>query len=185
MNLPLIDVERGEFSLRCVEDGDIEPIRRWRNAQMVVLRQTKIISAVDQESYFARFIWPQMSLAKPETILVAIEHKGRMIGYGGLVHCSWPNRRAEISVLFEPALVGDEPRYRTALLAFLELISTVGFVRLGLNRLTLETYEIRPFHIAVLEEAGFVLEGRLREHVLIEGAPVDSLIHARIARDSG
>lgn len=181
--LPSLDTSIESYSLRCIQDADIEPIRQWRNAQMEVLRQPAPISPGEQERYFARAIWPQMDSARPGTILVTVLHNDRVIGYGGLVHCTWEHRRAEISVLFKPEIAADPAAYRAALLAFLAMIRDVGFARLGHNRLTLETYDIRPFHIGVLEEAGFKLEGRLREHVVIGGKAVDSLIHAALASD--
>jgi len=40
-----------------------------------------------------------------------------------------------------------------------------------------ETYDIRPRHVAILEMNGFKLEGRLIDHVLIDGKYIDALIH--------
>ncbi|WP_299195672.1 GNAT family N-acetyltransferase [uncultured Erythrobacter sp.] len=181
--LPALEASLNGYSLRCVQDTDIEAIRRWRNAQMEVLRQAAPISSLEQEQYFARTIWPQMELERPRTILAAILQGDRAIGYGGLVHCAWEHKRAEISALFAPEIARDRSAYRAALLAFLEMIRETGFMRLGFNRLTLETYDIRPFHIGVLEEAGFQLEGRLRDHVVIDGKATDSLLHAALAKD--
>ena len=186
-HLPSLDACKDGFSIRCLQDRDVEEVRQWRNAQLDVLRQAAPISQEEQARYFAREIWPQMDCRSPDTVLVAIERVGEgeceRIGYGGLVHCDWRNARAEVSVLFAPDLPEHPARYRLALLAFLAMIAEVGFTRLGLNRLTLETYATRSFHIGVLEEAGFVREGRLRAHVLIDGRPVDSLLHARLAKD--
>lgn len=194
-HLPALEMRHGNYAIRCIEDQDIEAIRRWRNAQVEVLRQSGPISASDQRAYFDRAIWPQMGEEQPERILVAIEQsvggsgpKARgatreLIGYGGFVHCAWDHARAEISALFAPAIVADKEHYRKALLAFLAMMTEAGFARLGLRRLTLETYDIRPFHVSVIEEAGFVREGRLREHVEIDGRPIDSLLNAKLASD--
>lgn len=178
-----VDLARGRFSIRPVSDGDIEAIRRWRNAQMRVLRQAQPISPKAQCAYFAERIWPQMERSDPENVLVTILRDGVPVGYGGLVHCSWNDRRAEISALFAPEVAAEADEYRVSLMTFLELICALGFDRLGFNRLTLETYDIRPAHIAILEEAGFIREGRQREHVIIDGDRVDSLLHAMVARD--
>lgn len=181
--LPPLSADCGDFELRCIEDADIEAIRLWRNAQMPVLRQTAPISRDQQRSYFASQIWPQMGQEHPVTILVTVLRGGEVIGYGGLVHCAWEHSRAEISVLFAPEIAADDHTYREALLAFLTMIRAVGFMRLGFNRLTLETYDIRPLHIGILEEAGFLREGRLREHVEMDGRRIDSLLHAALASD--
>ena len=180
-NLPPLDATCGQYALRCIANEDAEPIRMWRNAQLAVLRQASPISAGQQRRYFAEVIRAQMELAEPQTILVTVLRHNTPIGYGGLVHCAWEHRRAEISILFTPEIADDPVAYRSSLLAFLAMIEEIAFTQLGLNRLTLETYDIRPLHIGVLEEAGYSREGRLREHVTIDGQPVDSLLHAKLA----
>jgi RimJ/RimL family protein N-acetyltransferase len=54
---------------------------------------------------------------------------------------------------------------------------------LDLNRLFLETYDVRKKHIQIIEDSGFVLEGRLKQHVIINGAFIDSLIHGMVKSD--
>lgn len=183
VNLPSLDIARGPFALRPVNEGDIESIRQWRNAQMEVLRQAGPITPAMQRRYFCRAIWPQMERKQPDTVLLAVECERAFVGYGGLVHCQWQHRRAEVSILFAPAIAADAPQYRRCLLAFLAMIDELAFDRLRLGRLTLETYDIRPFHVAVIEEAGYSREGRLRQHVTIGGNRFDSLLHGRLARD--
>lgn len=178
---PDLRAESGGLALACVQDADIEPIRQWRNAQMDVLRQDRPISYGDQLAYFAQNIWPEMDTAQPRQILLSFRRGKELLGYGGLVHIAWPHRRAEISVLMRPDLASDRAAYDPLLGAFLLLIRDVGFNQIGLHRLYLETYAIRAAHIAVLEASGFGLEGRLRDHVRIDGAPVASLIHACLA----
>jgi len=47
-----------------------------------------------------------------------------------------------------------------------------------------ETYALRKHHINVLEDAGFELEGVMRDHVRIGGKFVDSLIHSLIKKST-
>ncbi|MHA7820559.1 MAG: GNAT family N-acetyltransferase [Erythrobacter sp.] len=183
LRLPSLEISRDGFALRCIDDGDMEPIRTWRNAQMAVLRQAGRLTPDQQRRYFTSVIWPQMELEHPDTILLTILRSGERIGYGGLVHCAWGHARAEISVLFTPAIAADEREYGTCLSAFLAMLEDLAFDRLGFNRLTLETYDIRPFHVRLLEQAGYTREGRLRDHIAIEGERVDSLLHGKIASD--
>lgn len=173
----------GVLDLRAVAPGDIEAIRQWRNAQIDVLRQTSIITPEEQVAYYATHVWPQMEMAEPGQILLAIERNGTLIGYGGLVHISWPNRRGEISFLLDPVLMQDEAGYGDIFYRFLMLVQELAFVDLGFNRLTTETYAHRTFHISIMEKAGLVPEGRLVEHVIIDARPVDSLLHGILARD--
>lgn len=183
MNRPALD--DGFLSIRAVDPMDIESIRLWRNAQMDVLRQASVITPDGQQAYFAAHVWPQMKLAEPNQILLAIEQNGQLIGYGGLVHISWADRRGEISFLLNPQLTKNEEIYGKIFYHFLELIKELAFKDLKLNRLFTETYAHRNHHISVLEKAGLKCEGRLVEHVMIDAKPVDSLFHGVLAREWG
>jgi len=170
----------GPFSVAAVEPRHIEAIRQWRNAQMDVLRQSHPIAAEAQIDYFARQIWPDKAQARPANILLVIEEDGEPVGYGGLVHIAWEHERAEISFLVKPEIAADLPHYRRCFLGFLGLAERLAFDQLGLHRLFTETYAIREDHMAVLDEAGFRREGRMRHHVRIDGRPVDSILHGRV-----
>jgi carbamoyl-phosphate synthase large subunit len=171
------------LSLRAIHERDIEAVRLWRNAQMDVLRQSEPISPDAQVRYFAEKVWPEKALREPMQILLAIECKGVLIGYGGLVHISWPYRRAEISFLLKPKLEQDDFSLVPIFTRYLLLIQELAFQDLGLHRLTTETYEHRTNHIKAMEAAGHRHEGTLREHVLIDGQPTDALVHGILASD--
>jgi len=181
--LPNPRLEQGGFSVRSVQPGDIEAIRVWRNAQMDVLRQAEPIGEDAQQAYFAREVWPALNVERPANILLAFAEGERLIGYGGLVHIAWDCRRAEVSFLLDPALAADEQAYRVRFASFLALIRRLAFEDLGFHRLWTETYVFRDAHIATLEHAGFRLEGRMRDHVVIDGRPTDSLIHGCLDND--
>jgi RimJ/RimL family protein N-acetyltransferase len=163
---------------------DREPIRAWRNAQLDVLRQATPLSAEQQESYFQRVVLPLFEQEKPAQFLFSLLHEDKLIAYGGLVHISWTDLRAEVSFLVEPTRAAEPAIYRQDFLAHLRLLGQVAFEGLKFNRLFTETYDIRPAHIAILEEAGFQLEGRLRQHVqLAPGTFTYSLMHGQLATD--
>ncbi|GID07532.1 GNAT family N-acetyltransferase [Pseudomonas sp. 008] len=171
----------GVLDIRAVQPTDIHAIRQWRNAQMDVLRQTALISPEEQERYFAEHVWSQIASSEPSQILLAIESAGVLIGYGGLVHISWPNRRAEVSFLLTPDLEKKSEELIAFFSRFLDLMKQLAFEDLGLRRLCTETFAHRTRHIATLEASGFRCEGRLREHVLIGGKPMDSFTHGALA----
>jgi len=165
------------YSIRAVEVGDIESIRQWRNAQMEVLRQKDEISQEEQAAYYERYIWPTQADPQPKDILLAYLKKDQLIGYGGLVHIGWEHRRGEVSFLLDPVRTHDEDLYKKEFLVFLRLVKKLAFEGLKLQKIYTETFASRAYHIGVLEAAGFILEGRLRQHVIINGLAVDSLIH--------
>jgi RimJ/RimL family protein N-acetyltransferase len=173
----------GDLSLRAVAPGDIEAIRLWRNAQMEVLRQSAVISVKEQRSYYEEHIWPDMASSRPRRILLAIDVGGCLVGYGGLVHIDWEDRRAELSFLLEPRLEKNPPGRAVLFSRFLRLVQVLAFADLGLSRLWTETYAHRGEHISTLQASGFQLEGCLREHVIINGKPTDSLLHGLLLNE--
>jgi carbamoyl-phosphate synthase large subunit len=181
MPRPLLD--DGELHLRAVNSTDIEAIRHWRNDQMDVLRQSEPISQEAQVRYFQETIWPDLISLEPKQILLAIERQGELIGYGGLVHISWPYRRAEVSFLLDPKIEQNSEVLYEYFIRYLALIQELAFKDLRLNRLTTETYAQRVVHIGALEAAGHRIEGRLREHVIVNDLPTDSLVHGLLAHE--
>lgn len=167
----------GEYAIVPVQPEHIESIRQWRNTQLDVLRQTTPISQQQQVDYYAKHIWPSMSELMPVNIVVSYLCEGIPIGYGGLVHISWQDLRAEVSFLLASERTTDAAIYSADFRRFLGLIKQLAFDRLNFHRLFTETYSIRQLHIATLEQSGFILEGVMREHVRIGGLPADSIIH--------
>jgi RimJ/RimL family protein N-acetyltransferase/predicted ATP-grasp superfamily ATP-dependent carboligase len=176
-------VTLGQFTLKVIQDKDIEDIRIWRNSQIDVLRQSAPISTEQQKKYFDQKIWPTMVQEDPESILLTFFEEGRRIGYGGLVHIAWEHRRAEVSFLVDTLIAADVPKRQYCFSNYLKMIRRLAFDDLGLNRLTTETYDIRPDYVEALEENGFVFEGRLHQHVMIDGEYVDSLCHAAFRQE--
>jgi RimJ/RimL family protein N-acetyltransferase len=182
--LPQTDIHWQYYQLVPIRYDDREAIRAWRNAQLEVLRQAEPLSEQQQEQYFQRVVMPLFEQEQPGQLLFSLLHRGQLVAYGGLVHISWLDRRAEVSFLADPARAAQPLVYEADFQAHLRLLGQVAFGPLGLNRLTTETFDIRPAHVAILEAAGFRLEGRLRQHVrLAADTFVDSLMHGQLATD--
>ena len=174
----------GAYQLTPIRYEDREPIRAWRNAQLEVLRQAAPLTAAQQEAYFQRVVLPLFEQEQPEQLLFSLLHDDELVAYGGLVHISWPDSRAEVSFLATPTRVADPATYHRDFRTYLRLLGRVAFEDLRLNRLVTETYAIRPAHVAIMEEAGFRREGCLRQHVrLASGIFADSLLHGQLAAD--
>ena len=182
--LPPAEYRWDDYQLVPIRYADREPIRAWRNAQLEVLRQAEPLTAAQQEAYFQRVVLPLFEQEQPGQLLFSLLHNNELIAYGGLVHLSWPDGRAEVSFLVDPTRAADPATYRQDFRAYLRLLGQVAFEGLKFNRLFTETYDIRPTHVAILEEAGFRLEGRLRQHVQLKpGTFADSLMHGQRAAD--
>jgi RimJ/RimL family protein N-acetyltransferase len=181
--MPQSEIREGSMSISAIQPEHIESIRIWRNEQMDVLRQAQPISPDEQIAYFDRMIWPDMDSAHPRQVLVSLFENGSFIGSGGLVHISWSDLRAEVSFLVETSRMSDPATVDRLFSTYLRLVKTLAFRDLGFRRLSTETFAHRTDIIPLLERNGFVREGRMREHVLVNGVPTDSLIHGCLAHD--
>jgi len=175
----------GSVVVRAVEPEHIEPIRCWRNAQTDVLRQSRAITTEEQVAYFERVVWPDKGSNRPSNILLGLFENGRIIGYGGLVHIAWDYARAEVSFLLATEIAQDEAVVSTLFATWLRQMQGLAFDYLGLSRLTTETYAMRTLHLRILDEAGFQREGLLRQHVTVDGRPMDAVVHGCLASDVG
>lgn len=180
--LPRPVVSNGSLQLSAVQPEYIESIRQWRNAQRPVLRQNGEISVQQQIDYFETQVWPSMEEDCPNNILLAIHRDSQLIGYGGLVHISWQDKRAEVSFLLEPDKADAHPDYVHTFEHYLHTVGELAFTDLQFNRLFTETWATRSIHMQALESAGFEREGVMKEHTIQEGVYTDSIIHGRLAK---
>jgi len=175
--------EFNSFSISPIQEDEIEAIRIWRNKQIDALRQKEPLCKEDQLVYFKNKIWPSLLEDNPNQIIFSFYKNQEHIGYGGLVHISWEDKRGELSFLLNPDYIEDELIYGPYFSAFIELMKIVAFQELGFMKITGETYDIRPFHIQTMENCGFELHGRLPKHSFTGGRFVDSLLHNIINED--
>lgn len=166
-----------DYSITPLREEDILLVKEWRNEQIDILRQKEPLTDEQQINYYKTIVLPLMSTREPSDILISYLYQGECIGYGGLTHIDWTNRRAEISFLLATERNYNLELYQKEFTIFLKLIKQIAFGELELNRLFTETYDVRPYVIDVLESSGFEYEGRLKEHVLIKGKYVDSVLH--------
>ncbi|AEA42230.1 GNAT family N-acetyltransferase [Fluviicola taffensis] len=171
------------FQVTPMRESDIYLIKDWRNAQLDVLRQTKLISNEDQSNYYQSVVKSSFEKEQPSIMLFSFLHLGECIGYGGLTNIHWQDKRVELSFLVNPVHTRDPEIYERDFKHFIELMKEITFKELGFNRIFTETYDIREKHIRILESCGFILEGRMRSHVCINGIFVDSLIHGILNKD--
>ena len=183
--MPHAELRDGSLAVRAIEPEHIEAIRRWRNAQIDVLRQPEPITPEAQQRYFEQMVWPDKQAENPRNILLIYLREGQPIGYGGLVHIAWEHKRAELSFLLDPRHERRSDRRADLFNRFLHLMKRLAFEDLRLNRLYTETFATRRQHMETLEQAGFRREGCLRQHVRLDGQAIDSIMHGFISGDEG
>lgn len=174
---PDLTAADGRYGLRPIAWEDREAIRTWRNAQIDVLRHTQPLTPQAQADYFSSVVARQMRAAEPEQILLALTFDAELIGYGGPVHMSWSDRRAELSFLTRPDRRMDAATLRADWGAFIGMLVPLCRDRLGLHRLTTESFESRADIVELLLAAGFEEEGTLREHHWWDGRWHTSRLH--------
>ena len=152
---------------------DAEKIRKWRNNQLKVLRQNKIIKKQDQIRYFKKNILVKNS----KLLLFAIESDQLLIGYGGLVNISNHFKTAEVSFLVDDKINHNSKFYHEIFINFLIFIKEYSFINKKLRRLYTETFSFRKKHIRIIENFGFKHEGTMKMHVIKNKKIYNSLIH--------
>ena len=152
-------------------------MEKYANAS---IETKKNISSLEQINYFNTTLLPSFSQQNPSQVIFSYFKDEFLIGYGGLVHISWEDKRSEMSFLLNPELVNVENIYEEYFTKFIDFMKEVNFSILDFHKLFTETYSHRSFHISILEKAGFELEGILRDHIIIEKKYFNSLIHSII-----
>jgi len=167
-----------DFSIVPIRYEDMFKIMIWRNAQIINLRQKIELTIEIQEEYFEKEIKKLFNEKQPSQLLFSFLEKQNCIGYGGLVHISWEDKRAEMSYLVNPVITSNTEAYEKSFSCFIKLIKKVCFEELMFNKLFTETYCNRLKHIKILEKNGFIIEGVLREHIIQNSKFQNSIIHS-------
>jgi len=175
--LPINHFQHENFDLIPIRMEDQWDIMQWRNEQIYHLRQSKPLTAEDQDFYFKEVVAKLFDQDQPKQILFSFLENGICIGYGGLVHINWIDQHAEISFVMNTAL--EKNRFQEIWVAYLGLIEQVAFQELKLHKIFTYAFDIRQHLYPALLTAGFYEEARLKEHCFFQGAYKDVLIHSK------
>ena len=103
---------------------------------------------------------------------LAIEGDGRLVGVIHLVGIDLTHGRAELAIM-----IGDKSAWSRGYGAdAMRTLLRHAFDEMGLRRVELITDADNARGIRAYEKAGFVHEGRLRQHRLRYGTPIDMLV---------
>lgn len=165
------------YSLVPIRDEDKYSILEWRNAQIEILRQQTLLTKEHQENYFNTTIAQLFEQEKPNQILWSFLLKGKLIGYGGLVHVDWLNKTAEISFLTETSRNKSKEVFISDWVNYLYIIKKVAHESLNFNSIFTYAYDIRPNLYLALEKSGFNETKRIKNFIEINHELKDVLIH--------
>lgn len=156
------------IKLRAIEESDLTQLRDWRNDDRLrhYFRGSRLLNMVNQHDWLGHIS------SSPEVEMFGIEADEVLVGTCGLCYINWVYRTAEVSVYVAPHL------WVTGIaIQALRLLQRKAFEEFNLHRLWTEVYEFHLAKITLLEQYGFVLEGRLREHTFKSGRYYDSLMY--------
>jgi len=154
----------------------LSKLKKWRNAQIEILRQDRPLTDSDQRKWFA-------NLKKDKNqalfaLMTGRPQKLNFIGYCGITHIDFGNKKGEISFLVDPKRASQKETYKKDFLAALNMLCEYSFEELGLNKIFTETFDFRKYHLEILEDFGFHKEGELREQYFDKNKYYNSLIHS-------
>lgn len=165
------------FSLIPIRFQDRIPIMKWRNEQLYHLRQKSPLTIEDQNDYFEKTVSKLFYLSNPNQVLFSFLENQKLVGYGGLVHIDWRDRRAEISFVMKTSLEKDF--FSQYWGEFLKMIEEVAFKELSFFKLFVYAFDLRQHLYPVLEENHYAEEARLKNHIFNENKYHDVLIYSK------
>ena len=168
------------FSIVPIRFEDRYLIMEWRNEQIYHLRQSKPLTQVNQDKYFNEIVKQLFDEEQPDQILFSYLERDKCIGYGGLVHINWIDKNAEISFIIDTAL--EKVNFEFHWSIFLSLIEQLAFEELGLHKIYVYAFDIRPHLYKALEKNGYLEDARLKEHCFFNDKFLDVVIHSKITQ---
>ena len=165
------------YELTPIKPEHIDEIRRWRNSQIDVLRQVKLIGPTEQEEWYG-----SLHKDNKQILFMVVNDSKLPVAYCGLTNINYIYRHSEISFIADPHIAGRKETYEKLFEFVLGELKDYAFNVLNLNRIWTETYAFRSEHIQILENFGLEHEGIMRSHVYIKGSYHDSLIHGLLRK---
>ena len=169
------------FKIVPIRYEDRLDIMKWRNEQMYHLRQNKLLTLEDQEDYFSNVVAKLFDQEQPNQILFSYLENNKCIGYGGLVHINWIDKNIEVSFIMSTEL--EQDYFSKHWTVFLQLIEQVAFEELQFHKLFTYAFDLRPHLYEIIENAGFIKEGRLKEQCFFNREYKDVLIHGKLNKN--
>jgi len=168
----------GKFvTLRIVEKGDIETIRKWKNSPDVYTNfaNRNFVSAIQQENWFATQATNKNSLF----LLIINNETSIPIGQIHLESIDHKNRNAIWGIY-----IGD-PDFRTGYFAVeaVYLLFDYAFDYLNLRKIYGNTLETNSNGIKFHTSIGFTEEARFKHHIFVDGSYVDLIWIALFKND--
>src|SRR3989344_5477405 len=116
-------------------------------------------------------------LSKPKSLNFAIDIDGEVVGSVGFHKINRKKKRAEIGYWLSKEYGGKEIMTKAVKQATL-----YGFKKLKLNRICGFVFSHNKAFARVLEKCGYMLEGKMKKHILKNGKFIDVFVYGKIRR---
>lgn len=133
---------------------------------------------LSREAFEARLVREEESAQSDGTVRFVVEADGIAVGSVSLFAVDGLARHAEVGIALAP-----EARNRGVGTAAIGRLAEFAFVRGNLRRLHLEAIASNTGAIRAYEKAGFVVEGRLRQHAWVRGGYEDIVLMGLLRAD--
>lgn len=131
------------MKLQVLSKSDCEQVRLWRNESLVALRTPYMLTQEQQEEFYIYTVSERNVKARFWGVSITITlddgSYDKLIGMVGLENIEWENRRAEISIIINPAYQGAGYGEQAV-----DLLLEQGFMYLNLANIWAICYECNP-----------------------------------------
>jgi len=166
--------------LRAPEREDIPHFVQWLNDPEVRFGLANYLpmSTPEEEKWFESML-SRPAAEHPLTIEIQPQGKWKAIGNISFFNIDWRVRSAEVGIF-----IGEKEFWNQGYgTETMQLFLKHGFETLNFNRIFLVVFENNPRAIRAYEKAGFVLEGRQRQAMFMDGEYIDVLMMSVLRRD--
>ena len=159
--------------LRAPEREDIPRFVNWLNDPEIRhgLLLYLPMSIAEEENWFDQML-ERPAVEHPLVIEIKKEHDWYAVGNCGVHNIDWRCRSAEVGIFIGEKQIWNQG-YGTETM---RLLLKHGFETMNLNRISLDVYANNLNAIRSYEKAGFILEGRKRQAMYLDGDYVDILL---------
>jgi RimJ/RimL family protein N-acetyltransferase len=159
--------------LRAIEREDLPRFVAWLNDAEInrYLLLYLPLSNVQEEKWFENL---QNRPVEEHPLVIEVKQDGGWLPVGniGLQHLDWRNRSVEVGIF-----IGDKRFWNQGYgTETMRLMMKHAFNTLNLNKVYLQVFSNNPRAMKAYEKAGFVVEGRLREDMYIDGQYHDVIV---------
>lgn len=168
-----------EVRLRPPEHKDVSLFVQWlSNPELRNYVMMRYISEGLEERWFEGLLTRSSGVA-PTQLYFVIEtlNDKNAIGVVSLENINWRDREAEVGILIGESVYWGQGYGTDAMIAILK----VGFDWYNLHRIFLRVIDGNVRALRSYEKCGFVLEGRLRQSIFVDGGYKDMLMMGVLA----